>query len=46
MGAKCKGESSLSLTYRLPQGLRAVKAGSADLFKRKIMIKRGAGHGD
>lgn len=33
MGANCKGESSLSLAYRLPQGLRAVEAGSMDFIK-------------
>jgi hypothetical protein len=28
-----KGEPSLSLTYRLPQGLRALEAGSADFIQ-------------
>jgi len=35
MGPNCKGESSLSLAYRLPQGLRAVEAGSMDFIKAK-----------
>jgi hypothetical protein len=42
MGANCKGESSLSLAYRLPQGLRAVEAGSADFVQAKNHDQEGS----